>query len=56
MHPLRLAVAAVRSVLGGSVDAIRYECRGCGESYGLEYFSCPDCGSYRVERTRWVVD
>lgn len=39
-----------------SADHRRYECQGCGEAYELEYYSCPGCGSYRVERTRWMVD
>ncbi len=30
-----------------------YECSGCGERFAIEYYSCPDCGGYRVERIDW---
>lgn len=42
----------------GSVEADDrlYECLGCGQGFELEYYSCPDCGSFRVERTEWVTD
>lgn len=33
-----------------------YECFGCGQRFELQYHSCPDCGSFRVERTEWVTD
>jgi lipopolysaccharide biosynthesis regulator YciM len=33
-----------------------YECRGCGEGYAVQYYCCPECGSYRVERAQWVLE
>ena len=29
-----------------------YVCRGCGEAFGLEYYICPECSGYSVERAR----
>ncbi len=30
-----------------------YECQRCDSQFEVEYYICPDCGSYRVERTDW---
>lgn len=27
-----------------------YECRTCGERYELEYYVCPECDGFSVER------
>ncbi len=28
----------------------QYVCRGCGEAFDLEHYTCPECGGYSVER------
>ena len=33
-----------------------YECRRCHAKFDLRYYSCPECGSYRVERSEWAVE
>ncbi len=30
-----------------------YECQQCESQFEVEYYTCPDCGGYRVERTDW---
>jgi rRNA maturation endonuclease Nob1 len=30
-----------------------YECQRCESQFEVEYYVCPDCGGYRVERTDW---
>jgi ribosomal protein L37E len=27
-----------------------FVCRGCGERYEVEYYTCPACGGFSVER------
>jgi lipopolysaccharide biosynthesis regulator YciM len=34
----------------------RYECQQCGLRLDERYHQCPQCGSYRVERTDWEID
>ncbi len=31
---------------------LEYICRGCGEPFGVEYYICPECGGYSVERSQ----
>lgn len=39
-----------------TADDELYECFGCGQRFELEYYSCPDCGCFRVDRTEWITD
>ena len=34
-------------------DDPTYICCGCGEAFDLEYYTCPECGGYSVERARF---
>jgi lipopolysaccharide biosynthesis regulator YciM len=36
----------------GTADRRRkpYECRTCGQRYELEYYVCPECEGFSVER------
>lgn len=33
-------------------DDLVFICRGCRETFEMEYHVCPECGGYRVERDR----
>lgn len=33
-----------------------YECEGCLERFEIQYHSCPECGSYRVNRSSWSFE
>lgn len=33
-----------------------YECRECLERFEVQYHSCPECGSYRVNRVTWAIE
>lgn len=41
---------------GHAIEDRPFECTGCGNRYALQYFSCPDCGSYDVDRVEWELD
>ena len=36
--------------LVGSQPPAEYECRGCGMAFTVQHYTCPECGSYSVER------
>lgn len=50
---VRRLVDAIRGLLGATGDG-PYECRACGTRLSVQYHSCPECGSYRVERASWL--
>jgi lipopolysaccharide biosynthesis regulator YciM len=37
--------------LVGTTQPADYECRGCGAAFDVQYYTCPECGSYSVERS-----
>jgi rRNA maturation endonuclease Nob1 len=37
--------------LVGTTQPGEYECRSCGTAYPVEHYTCPECGSFSVERT-----
>jgi len=50
------AINTLKRLVGGS-DAGEYVCQGCGRRYSVRYYSCPQCGSYSVERpTEWSLE
>ena len=30
-----------------------YECQNCGARFQQEYYHCPECGGYNIDRTEW---
>jgi rubrerythrin len=30
-----------------------YECQGCGTRFRREYYVCPKCGGYSLDRAEW---
>lgn len=35
-------------------DELRpYECESCGARFRLEYYVCPECGGYSIDRAEW---
>lgn len=56
MTTLTLVSKVTRLFGPGDAGNLQYECFGCGQGFKLEYYSCPECGSFRVERTEWVTD
>ncbi|WP_117591356.1 hypothetical protein [Haloprofundus halophilus] len=47
MNPF--AAIADRLSESGEANGGPYKCRGCGETYSVEYHVCPTCGGYSVE-------
>lgn len=35
---------------GGATGSQPYECLTCGERYEVEYYVCPECNGFSVER------
>lgn len=49
-------------ILDGVTDRIRgesperpYECQQCEARYEVEYFRCPECGSFAIDRRSILV-
>jgi len=30
-----------------------YECQSCGARFRVEYYRCPQCGGYSLDRAEW---
>lgn len=33
-----------------------YECLACGQTYDVQHYRCPECGSFRVEVKEYDTD
>lgn len=40
----------------GERDAPRYQCIECHAEFRVEYYCCPECDCYRVDRTSWYLE
>lgn len=50
-------VARLAAMVGERDNTKRpYECSQCGHRFHLQYYSCPKCDCYRVERAEWPLE
>lgn len=40
-------------LLVGGEERLDYACQQCGNGYDIRHYTCPQCGSYSVERATW---
>lgn len=56
MSASRIVTTIARLLDTNTGEELPYECKGCLERYEIQYHSCPECGSYQVDRTVWQVE
>lgn len=52
-------LSKVAARVQGGTPVGPYECRECDTAHEVEYYTCPDCGSFSVERratARWPIN
>lgn len=40
----------LRSAVTGESPEFQYECQSCHSIFRVEYYTCPECNSFSVER------
>jgi len=53
MGPLTAVKRRLRGVVSTRETGEEYTCQSCDARFDVQYHTCPDCGSYSVERLDW---